>query len=56
MMGWEFLETQGNFIAFNLGNKEGYSNMQIVEAVKRNTPLKPNVTRRKLLIHFLYYH
>jgi len=28
---------------FNLGNKQGYSNLEIVEAVKRNTPLKPNV-------------
>lgn len=29
---------------FNLGNKNGYSNSDIVEAVKRNTPLVPNVT------------
>ena len=29
---------------FNLGNKNGYSNSEIVEAVKRNTPLQPNVT------------
>jgi UDP-glucose 4-epimerase len=29
---------------FNLGNKNGYSNSEIVEAVRRNTPLEPNVT------------
>ena len=29
---------------FNLGNKNGYSNSEIVEAVRRNTPLQPNVT------------
>ena len=28
---------------FNLGNKQGYSNLDIIEAVKRNTPLIPNV-------------
>lgn len=36
-------ENEGAY-RFNLGNKEGYSNLQIVEAVKRNTPLEPNVT------------
>lgn len=35
-------ENEGAY-RFNLGNKEGYSNLQIVEAVKRNTPLEPKV-------------
>jgi UDP-glucose 4-epimerase len=42
----EFLFFSSNSGAhiFNLGNKNGYSNLEIVEAVKRNTPLEPNVT------------
>jgi len=40
----EYTNANEGAYRFNLGNKEGYSNLQIVEAVKRNTPLKPNVT------------
>ena len=36
-------ENEGAY-RFNLGNKEGYSNLQIVEAVKRNTSLEPKVS------------
>lgn len=40
----EYTKANEGAYRFNLGNKEGYSNLQIVEAVKRNTPLEPNVT------------
>ena len=40
----EYTKANKGAYRFNLGNKEGYSNLQIVEAVKRNTPLEPNVT------------
>ena len=40
----EYTKANEGAYRFNLGNKEGYSNMQIVEAVRRNTPLEPNVT------------
>ena len=40
----EYTNANDGAYRFNLGNKEGYSNMQIVEAVRRNTPLEPNVT------------
>jgi UDP-glucose 4-epimerase len=39
----EYTKANEGAYRFNLGNKEGYSNLQIVEAVKRNTPLEPNV-------------
>jgi UDP-glucose 4-epimerase len=40
----EYTKANEGAYRFNLGNKEGYSNLQIVEAVRRNTPLEPNVT------------
>lgn len=39
----EYTKANEGAYRFNLGNKEGYSNLQIVEAVKRNTPLEPKV-------------
>ena len=39
-----FFSSNSGAHIFNLGNKNGYSNSEIVEAVRRNTPLQPNVT------------
>jgi len=39
-----FFSSNSGAHIFNLGNKNGYSNSEIVEAVRRNTPLEPNVT------------
>lgn len=39
----QFTENNNGAHIFNLGNKQGYSNLEIVEAVRKNTPLKPNV-------------
>ena len=41
----EYTKANEGAYRFNLGNKEGYSNLQIVEAIKRNTPLEPNVNK-----------
>jgi len=42
-MAVDFTEFKNNAYVFNLGNGEGYSNMDIVKAVEEHTPLKPNI-------------
>lgn len=39
-----YLENNPGAHVFNLGNKNGYSNLEIINAVKANTPLKPFFT------------
>jgi UDP-glucose 4-epimerase len=39
----DFTENNAGAFVFNMGNGEGYSNMDIVNAVKEHTPLVPNI-------------